>query len=67
MQEVPANKVFAEKVISCAVPPSWARRIVGSFIHRFILRSASLSATIACQHFFKPEAVFFHALVYSRR
>jgi hypothetical protein len=34
---------------------------------RLALRTASLSRPIACQHFFKPEAVFFGALVYSRR
>jgi hypothetical protein len=67
MQEFPAAKVFAEKVISCSVPLSQGHRIVDDFIHRLILRSASLSRALACQHFFKPEAVFFDALVYSRR
>jgi hypothetical protein len=66
MKEMPTAKLFAALFISCAVVLSRSRRVVAGFDRRPFLRSASRARAIACQHFFKPEAVFFDALVYSR-
>jgi hypothetical protein len=67
LQEMPAVMAFPATLISSMVLRPRVGRLVEGVARRLVLRTASLSRAIACQHFFKPAAVFFGALVYSRR
>jgi hypothetical protein len=66
VQEMPATKAFPAFFISSMVLHPRASRGGGGSARRLVAPTASLSRAIACQHFFKPDAVFFGALVYSR-
>jgi hypothetical protein len=67
LREMPAVKVIPATPISSTVLPSRVGRFVEGFVRRLASRTVSRFRAIACQHFFKPDAVFFGALVYSRR
>jgi hypothetical protein len=67
LREMPAVKAFPATSISSMILRPRRRRVLGGFVRRRMSRTASLFRAAACQHFFKPDAVFFGALVYSRR
>ncbi|WP_139024694.1 hypothetical protein [Bradyrhizobium sp. STM 3843] len=67
LQKMPAVKAFPALFISSMILHSRAARVVARVARPLVSRTASRARAFACQHFLKPEAVFFFALVYSGR